>query len=174
MQYPAFKLETSAMARITKKTREIDKGWDKIQRELKKLDKAFTKVGIQSDAGKSDDGKTDLVLIAATNEFGTDKAGKNKNVRIPERSFVRAAMDNNKKKINSFIAELIGKVEDGKITAIRAVGLLGEMGEGLIKRRMTTLRTPPNAQSTIDAKGSSNPLIDKGNLRNAVRHEDHV
>jgi hypothetical protein len=159
---------------MAREVREIDKGWNKIKRELKKLDKAYTKVGIQSDAGKAEDGKTDLVVIGATNEFGTNRAGKNKNVTIPERSFVRTGIDKNKKKIDAFTAELIGKVEDLEITAIRAVGMLGEMGVGLIKKRMTDLRTPPNAQSTIDQKGSSNPLIKDGRLRDAIDHEDHI
>jgi hypothetical protein len=152
--------------------KEKDKGWDKIKKELKRLDKSYTKIGIQ--AGESRKDGKDMVVIAATHEFGTNKAGKNKNIKIPERSFLRTGIDNNKKKINNFIFELIGEVEDGKINAKQAVGNLGEFGEGLIKRRITVLKSPPLKSETISKKGSSNPLIDTGQLKASIRHKDFV
>lgn len=161
------------MANIFGKVTEKDKGWNNIKKELKMFKKAYTKIGIQSDAGESEDG-TDLVIIAATNEWGSDSAGKNKNIVIPERSVFRAGYDEKKKEIDQFIFELIGKIEDQELKAKRAMGLLGEFGEGIFKRKMVQLKTPANAQSTIDKKGSSNPLIDEGRVLAAIRHEDVI
>ena len=42
---------------------------------------------------------------------------------------------------------------------------LGEIARGDIVKSITKLNTPPNAQRTIEQKGSSNPLIDTGFLR---------
>lgn len=48
---------------------------------------------------------------------------------------------------------------------------LGLMAAGDIQRRIADLRDPPNAASTVDRKGSSNPLIDTGEMRQKVSHK---
>jgi hypothetical protein len=47
---------------------------------------------------------------------------------------------------------------------------MGQLAEGHVKQEITDLRTPPNAESTIRAKGSDNPLIDTGALRQSIRY----
>jgi hypothetical protein len=48
---------------------------------------------------------------------------------------------------------------------------LGIMAQGDIQGEITSLSTPPNAPSTIRRKGSSNPLIDSGEMRGAVTYK---
>lgn len=45
---------------------------------------------------------------------------------------------------------------------------VGVVAVGKVQKYMTDLKTPPNAPSTIRKKGSSNPLIDSGQLRSSV------
>ena len=143
----------------------IDKGWNRINREAKKLNRAFTKVGFFSE--DRPDG-SDIVEVAVVNEYGTEDG------RIPERSMIRAWRDQNKRKIDRFIAKLYGHVLIGRLTARGAVKKLGEWAQGEIKQFIIDMESPPNAPATIAKKGSSNPLIDEGILVNSVRHEDHV
>lgn len=48
---------------------------------------------------------------------------------------------------------------------------VGAVAAGAVKVYMTDLKTPPNAASTIRKKGSSNPLIDSGAMRQSVTHK---
>lgn len=48
---------------------------------------------------------------------------------------------------------------------------VGVVAAGKVKVYMTDLKTPPNAASTIRKKGSSNPLIDSGAMRQSVTHQ---
>lgn len=152
---------------MSTKIKDIDRGWSDIKKTLRKSDGSFTKVGVQQGTKhKGEDGISDLVIIAAVNEFGT--------FRIPSRPALRQAIDGNEAKINSFTAELYGKMLDGKISERRALGLLGEYVTNLMKESITRLSEPPNAQSTKDKKGSSNPLIDTGQYRNSITHVEVI
>lgn len=149
----------------TVKSYIVDKKWMDFQREAVKFRNAFTKVGLFSGPHSSGE---DVVTIAVVHEFGSPKNN------IPERSFIRAWTDQNRRKIWNKIEELYDKVLEGKYTARKAIKKLGEWGAGEIKDFMTDLRTPSNAPSTIARKGSSNPLIDSGEMRRAVDHKDYV
>lgn len=46
--------------------------------------------------------------------------------------------------------------------------MVGLVVSDMVKKRMTSLRTPPNSSFTQKRKGSSNPLIDTGILRASV------
>ncbi len=146
------------------KTRVIinDKICKRIRKELLKLDGAFTAVGFFSEDKYS--GGANIASIAFFNEFGT----KN----IPERSFIRAWIDNNKSRIRKFKIKLLDKLYKRQINAEQALKLLGEFAQGGIKKYIIDLRTPGNADSTVAKKGSSNPLIDTGRMLNSVRHKE--
>ena len=47
---------------------------------------------------------------------------------------------------------------------------VGIIATGKVQQYMTDLKTPPNAPSTIAKKGSSNPLIDSGMMRQSVTY----
>lgn len=54
-------------------------------------------------------------------------------------------------------------------TGLRTVlSKLGIKAQGDIQAEITSLSNPPNSPVTIALKGSSNPLIDSGEMRGAV------
>ena len=163
----------------------IDRGWNKIMRELKRTDKSYVKVGVQQDKmhkpsskGSQPTETTDMVTIAVANEFGVDTPSGSRSgfstVRIPERSFIRSTTDEQKQHLIALKAKAIRDIASGKTTVKRQLNRIGTDLSGEIKKKIKNLETPPNAQSTIDAKGSSNPLMDTGQLRKSIRHQVHV
>ena len=53
----------------------------------------------------------------------------------------------------------------------RLLERVGLLTAARIQQEITDLRQPPNSPATIAAKGSSNPLIDTGKLRQSVSYE---
>lgn len=140
---------------------DTDRGLRRIRAELAELGRLSVDVGIQADAGADNEGNP-IVVRAVANEFGTR--------RIPARSFVRAAFDENVGALNTLKQRLTNGVIDGKLTPARAAGLLGQTHEAQVRQKITDLKEPPNAPATVEAKGSSNPLIDTGQMRQSVRY----
>lgn len=127
---------------------------------IKRLQASAVTVGVHSDAGAGKDGVTNA-LKAAVNEFGTDT--------IPERSFLRSTMAENRQTYLGNIAKIAQSAIQGKRTPEKGMGLLGLKAQNDIKARITSIATPANAASTIKRKKSSNPLIDTGEMRESVR-----
>lgn len=146
------------------------KGGRKLQRALDKLSKVAgqptqVKVGVPVGAVPYPDG-TPLVLVAAVNEFGSTDG------RVPERSYLRSTVTMEQPTFKKFWRKQIAKdLLEGNITAAAALELLGQLAEGKIKKRIVEISEPPNAPSTVSEKGSSNPLIDTGHLRQSIRYE---
>lgn len=89
-------------------------------------------------------------------------------VTIPERSFLRTGHDKNVNRIIEQTERAIGQVIAGKMTVDDVLDLYGQQMSTAIKDYMRDLSTPPNSSATILAKGSSNPLIDTGNLLESI------
>lgn len=104
--------------------------------------------------------EVDVVLIAASNEFGTE--------RIPERSFLRSTVDNRRERFRSFLsrhkAEMMKSPQRRKMVLER----LGILAESEVIRKINQGPFTPNAPSTIQRKGSSKPLIDTGRMRQSI------
>lgn len=107
--------------------------------------------------------------VAIFNEFGTKNADGT--VRIPERSFIRAWADSNAKEAADLLRRLVAQSIKGKITEDQALNRFGLWAQGQIQLRIANGIPPPNAQSTIDRKGSDKPLIDTGQLRSSISYE---
>ena len=130
---------------------------------LRKIDGSFTKVGVQQGEIHEDDaGFSDLVTIAAANEFGT----KN----IPSRPFMRNSVDKNKPKIKKLQENALSKIFRGTASVRQSLRIIGEGMEGFIKKEIKDLKFPANKPSTIKRKGSSNPLIDTEQMRQNITH----
>lgn len=52
-----------------------------------------------------------------------------------------------------------------------ALDRFGLWAVGEIQQRIADGIPPPNAQSTVDRKGSSTPLIETGQLRASIKHK---
>jgi len=146
---------------------DIDRGWKGIQSRLRRMDGAHSKIGIQQGTTRENEGvsgTSDMVIIAAANEFGAPKRS------IPARPFMRNAFDKNRQAIGRLQDKLFGAVTVGNVTPEKALSMIGEMHKGQVQKEIVDLQFPPNVPSTIKRKGSSNPLIDTGQLRQSIQH----
>lgn len=158
-------------------------------------------VGIHEEAGDVESGDLTMASLGAINEFGADikhpggtsygyasKAAADRdevrflrsgsgymelgvtkphNITIPARPWLEPG-------VASATQEVLLTIQDGMDAGqsmdqiLEAVGVVAV---GAVKVYMTELKTPPNAASTIRKKGSSNPLIDTGAMRQSVTHQ---
>lgn len=156
------------------KTKVKDKKFRRYIKELEKLHGGSKiKIGILADKGSVNPPGSDLNLagIASVTEFGTKTAGRNKNTVIPPRPWMRTTFESNRRRFNNLTLRELMKVGDGKSSVSKALTTLGVIMAASVKKTITNLKTPPNAPSTIAAKGSSNPLIDTARMRNSVDFE---
>jgi len=143
----------------------IDHGFDKYKKAIEELHSKQIQVGMFAKVG-------DKVLTKAiVNEFGTNKAGKNNDVTIPERSFIRSTYNRQYKKVGQRFDQIFVSISKGNYNIIPRLKLIGLEQETETKKTITDMRTPENAESTIAKKGSSHPLIDTGEMRSKISHE---
>jgi hypothetical protein len=147
--------------------RDIDRGMDKIRKEIAALSQLSIKAGIIEGAGSKDG--VSIAQYAAYNEFGVP--GKKKKWRIPPRPFIRGFVENESAEIKAMQEQLVKLVSEGKMSADTAVKRLGQFAQDGIKRYIMSGNFEPNAEATIQRKGSSRPLIDTGTMRNSVRYQ---
>lgn len=111
-------------------------------------------------------GDGDLLVIAASNEFGTADG------HIPERSYLRSTIDEQRGRYEAALTRITRDAVDGKQTTRLGLERLGAMAVGDVQRKIVALRDPPNAASTLAAKApKTNPLIDTGRLRQSIEYE---
>ena len=120
-------------------------------------------VGVPKGAGAYEDGLT-IATIAAVNNFGSADG------QIPARPFLQPAVEEGAPVYRRLAEIMLPKVLSGEMEMQTLLEQMGMLAEGHVKQKITDLRTPPNAQSTIDKKGSDNPLIDTGALRQSIRY----
>lgn len=122
------------------------------------------RVGILADAPKTEhdggDGAATLLEIAAIHEFG---AGP-----IPQRSFIRATIDQRKADIAKLQGVLAGQVLAGKLTPDQALTQLGAKVASWMQQRIASGIAPALDPATVAAKGSSVPLVDTGQLKASI------
>ena len=142
--------------------RDVDLGFKAIVKELTKLDGKEVVAGVLRTAGKSADKKTNLVDIAIWNEYGTR--------RIPSRPFLRIAAEKND--WAKLAQQVGGRVIDGTMAAEQGLDLIGNKMVGDIQQVIGNRSLlAPNAPATVRRKGSDAPLIDTGQLRQAISFE---
>lgn len=135
-------------------------GRKELLRQLGKADGAHADVGIFDDAKDRPEGEYTNAQIGAVHEFGTST--------VPERSWLRSNHDKHARKYIARLDKQYARILAGKARVVTSLVAFGERVASDVRRNITAIRTPPLEQSTIDAKGSSNPLIDTGAMRNAV------
>ena len=108
-----------------------------------------TEVGF-FDSARYPDG-TSVPAVAVWNEFGSKNT--------PERSFFRNALDSSKPKVLRMLKH--GVDPYALVVSSNLANQIGAVVAGEIQESIVELKEPPNAESTIRAKKSSNPLIEK-------------
>lgn len=145
-------------------------GLDRLLATVERLRTMRVTAGVQAaEAGDVDaDGVVTVLDKAIANEFGTrTKDGK---VHVPERSFLRAALDRRRREWASGARVDAKAALVGRLTLEVAANRVGNRMRSDIQQQITDTHEPPNAPATIAAKGSSHPLIDTGQLRQSIRY----
>lgn len=137
---------------------------DELMDVLEGLYEHKIEIGIFGDMKGGETHSTDITVlgIAITHEFGLAVQG------IPERSFIRAGFDAYVNDISEEANKLLNQVVYLQLHPQVFFETLGHIIVGFIQGYLTDLDTPPNAPATIALKGSSNPLIDTGQLRDSI------
>ncbi|WP_017903599.1 hypothetical protein [Pseudomonas asplenii] len=158
-------------------------------------------VGIHEEAGDVESGDLTMASLGAIHELGADikhpggtsygyasKAAADRdevrflrtgsgymelgvtkphNINIPARPWLEPG-----------VAQATPKILEAIETGVAAgrsmdqvLGAIGVVAAAEVKVYMTELKSPPNAASTIRKKGSANPLIDTGAMRQSVTHQ---
>lgn len=126
------------------------------------LKKGGAEAGILTGSGTGEGGAS-LAEIAIWNELGTQ--------RIPARPFIGSTADEKRREWAEIVARINRLVLAGKIDSATASEILGQQMQADIQQKIIDLRSPPNSEATIAKKGSDNPLIDTGAMKDAVKYE---
>ena len=138
-----------------------DRGADRYIRAARELAKGpAVDVGvIGSEAGAD---KGDGITVAMVAEWAELGLGQ------PMRSWLRGWIDEAQGEIEQRISVETRAVLEGKRTQRVALARIGVWAAGQIRARIAAGIEPANADSTIERKGSSTPLIDTGQLRSSI------
>lgn len=140
-------------------------GLEAVLARYQTLDGVQVTVGIQGTpdlTAAGDASASELVQIAAANEYGTD--------RIPPRPFLRTALKRNRRRWSNLLDKAVLPAADGRPKeAIRILRLLGVVMVGDVQATLRGGPWIPNAPRTVARKGSSLPLVDTGQLVQSIR-----
>lgn len=140
---------TGAVARLVDRMRDMNK-----QKVL---------IGVPEGVSHSDG--INMGALAAIHEFGAPSRG------IPERPFLQPSMDKNLDKYKALMAREAKGVVLKRSTLHQALAKVGMLAAADVQAYMVSGAFKPLAASTIKAKGSSKPLIDSGQLRQAITYK---
>jgi hypothetical protein len=142
-----------------------DRGYVGMRQRLRLLKGSYTKVGIQA-GSRETDGVTDLVTVAASNEFGT--------TRIPERSFLRSTFEEERGRLAEITAAEADAVLAGTKDIDVSLSLIGLYFTGRVQAKIHSHPPPPNDPKTIERKGSSGTLVDSGQMVQSIRYVNYI
>jgi len=140
------------------------------RKRLKSLKGLSVTVGVQGDMAQEEhpEGAMTMATLAAIHEFGSEDGR-----HPPARSFLRSTFDENVRKYDQLMLKGAQKVEKGRAVAKAVMFQLGETVRADIIKKIKAGIPPPLSQVTIDRKGSSVPLIDKGHLIGSITSVVH-
>lgn len=138
-----------------------DLGFLKAVHSLEKLAGCEVKIGIQSDAGRYDNGIS-VLDVAVWNEYGTS--------RIPSRPFIRQCYALHSERAAALLKNAVIQVGKGADPFI-VLSRVGLWYETQMKHTLRSFPWKPNSPITVKRKKSNKPLIDTGQLVNSIRYE---
>ena len=97
---------------------------------------------------------TPVLTVAASNNFGAPSRG------IPARDFMSQGGVRALDRTQPIAETLVGQINAGDITIDQALEILGPVAVAEFQQTIVDIDTPPNAEFTVEKKGSSNPLVD--------------
>ncbi len=145
-------------------------GFDAMIAKLEALKKRTTDAGRANavsgkkvSVGVLGKGDSTMVVIAASNEYGTSDG------HIPSRPFLRTALRHSS--LVPFVRRQALAYFRGSQELDKALSLIGIYMTSLIQKQIGSNMPPPNAPATIAKKKSSATLIDTGRLRQSISWE---
>ncbi len=156
-------------ASISVKVFDKDRGAKTLLARLAKATRPTVKVGVFGAAADRThaDSKLTNVEVASVHEFGaTTGAG----VVIPERSFIRGTVDENRPKIHAIQRRVALAFLTGKASQEQGLGIIGEAVKSQIQGRISQgIHASP--ASGVDLVSGKTPLIATGQLRQSINWE---
>lgn len=135
--------------------------YDRVVKQLRNRTARITAGIHAADGARNHSEGTSVIEIANIHEFGSRN--------IPERSFVRAWYDQNLVRAKAQLRrELLDSLNQTGSTQ-RGLQRFALWVEADIVRRINEGISPANAESTVQRKGSSTPLIDTGVLKSSIK-----
>jgi hypothetical protein len=152
-----------------------DKVFAALRKKITEASKKHVHVGVLASKGgnaMSTDGETTLAELAAIHEYGAPKAG------IPARSFIRATFQDGggREGLGTMLAKLAKAVLSEKFEVDHALDVLGAWAQAAIKKRIVdriapALRPATIKRKTLHGKTADVPLVETGQLINAITWE---
>lgn len=96
-----------------------------------------------------------IIDVAIRNNFG---------IGVPQRDFMTPASKKWQKFFNESLDKLRNELEKEEVDIDKFLNIMGQKGADIISQEIIALKTPPNSPITIARKGSSNPLVDSGDM----------
>lgn len=132
---------------------------DALKKEMQKISGGgFALVGIHEEAGNVEGENFSMATLGATQHYG--------NKQIPARRFLDNGVEAGNKE---YIATIQEGIEKG-LSVERILNQVGLIAVGFVQQYMVDLKSPPNAESTKQRKGSDNPLINTRALSQSITH----
>lgn len=119
------------------------------------------------------------VLVKESQGRGKNRSGAKseiyfflvRQVKIPERSFIRSTFDEEQTKWTRYVSQLLGKVFVGDITPNEMFERIGQRMVRDIQKKIRSIHSPAESPMTMRTKKVSNPLIDSGRMRQSVTYK---
>ena len=150
--------------RVTKKIlKDIDwRAFDELRHRIN-AGKHVVRVGVPSNTAEADG--TPMTLVAAVHEFGSPSQG------IPERPFLKTAIQENAKKYLALNQGNLVAVLRGQMSLEQALGQLGEMAKGHVQKKIGYGQFAPLDPKTIAARQRARSAEFNAKLRRKAASE---
>lgn len=120
-------------------------------------------IGTEGTSTNYPDG-TPVLLVAAANNFGAPSRG------IPARDFMDQGGVRALEKTRPITESLVPRLNEGSMSIDDILELLGPVAVAEFQQTVVDIKDPPNADRTVEEKGSSNPLVDTGLMGQAMTY----
>jgi hypothetical protein len=155
------------MIKLKGKVRDSDRGMKALNKRLMQTSDLALKVGLVGEKANQQHGDSGFtnVQLGTVHEFGSA------NGVVPERSFIRATVDEKEEDIKAIGRRVIQGIISGKVTAQRGLEIMGLRVQADIVAKIRSGIKPELKPETVKRKGSSTPLIDSGQLVQAINFQ---
>lgn len=142
-------------------TKDKDLGWYGFTKRIEEMDKTIATIGLHEDAGSYPDGDH-IPDIGFFNEYGAT------NANIPERSFIRSTIEEKLPVLKQKTEELKNEIITNAAPVKAGLAKIAFYIQESIKGKITDIKFPPNAISTIRRKGFDDPLIESQLMQRSI------